>query len=69
MNLRCSCGDPHEGDSRWPLIEAFVAEHGETVQVTTPGGSWWVPRAFIALHGIKAEDLGALADRYGWKPA
>jgi hypothetical protein len=67
--LICGCGDAHEGDPRWRLIEAFVTEHGETVAVSTPSGSWMVPRAFIALHGIKAEDVGALAEKYGWKPA
>ena len=65
----CCCGDSHTDDPRWPTIERFVADQGEFVQVTTPSGSWWIPRAFIALHGLKAEEIPALVDKYGWRPA
>jgi hypothetical protein len=40
---------------------------GPTVSVTIPGvGSCRVPRYWIALHGLKAQELPALAARYGW---
>jgi hypothetical protein len=26
-----------------------------------------VPRVWIAAHGLKADELPALAERYGWK--
>jgi hypothetical protein len=32
------------------------------------GGSWRVPRLFIACHGLKATDLPQLAAVYGWEP-
>lgn len=67
--IACPCGEAHEGDPRWTVIKKIVLEHGETVVVTTPSGSWNVPRAFIALHGLKGEDVGSLADKYGWKVA
>ena len=50
----CFCGRPlHYSD---PAIEAYVeraiAELGPMVTVSTPAGTWSVPRHYIALHGI-----------------
>ena len=67
--MSCCCGDAHEGDPRWDFIQPLIDANGETIEVSTPGGSWKVPRAFIAFHGLKAEDLGSLADKYGWQRA
>ncbi len=68
MNLlTCCCGDEHKDDKRWPLVQDFVDKHGETVIVTVPNGnSWRVPRAWIAFHGIREQEVPALADKYGW---
>ena len=68
---RCGCGEPlHYHD---PTIEAYVrdliAQLGPTVRVRVLDGSGvvvHVPRHYIALHGLTAEDLPALAARYGW---
>jgi hypothetical protein len=48
-------------------VERQVADLGETVIITTPAGSWAVPRHFIALHSLKAADLPALAAQYEWE--
>jgi len=48
-------------------VEACVARLGPDVKVTTPDGSWMVPRHFIALHGIKSVELPALAGLYGFR--
>jgi hypothetical protein len=40
-----------------------------TVAVETPQGRWRVPRIFIAAHGLKADELPALAERYGFERA
>jgi hypothetical protein len=55
----CACGLPlHYAD---PIAEAWVrrliAQEGEFITVTTPEGTWKVPRHFIALHGLRAADL------------
>ena len=66
--MKCCCGDEHKYDPRWIIIKQLIAEHGETVIVKVVGqGSWNVPRAFIALHGFKGFDVGALADKYNWE--
>jgi len=64
----CACGQPlHYTDPRiQAMVQAFVDACGELVMVTTPAGSWWVPRHFIALHGLNAEDVPAIAARYGF---
>jgi hypothetical protein len=62
----CPCGDPHTGDPRLVLVDQFVERSGPTVEITTHAGCWRVPRIWVALHGLKAWELPALADRYGW---
>lgn len=65
----CACGQSlHYSD---PVMRQMVAELvdalGPDVTVEVPGvGSFRVPRHYIALHGVKAVDLPALAARYGW---
>ena len=67
----CACGAPLHYADPWVrrAVEQLVAVHGPTVQVTVPGGAWHVPRHWIALHGLRAAELPALARRYGWAPA
>jgi len=58
----CACGRPLHYSI--PRLRAFIedqnARTGETVIVTTPEGSWEVQRHYIALHGLKADDLPTL---------
>jgi hypothetical protein len=51
------------------LVEQQVADLGECVSVTltATGQAFMVPRHFIALHGLKAPDLPALAELYGFE--
>ena len=67
MSIACPCGEDHTADKRWPLILDFVSEHGETVIITVKAGSWRVPRAWVGMHGIKADEVAGLADKYGWE--
>ena len=66
---RCPCGQVH----RFPDLVAqhylrrCIDELGDTVLVTTPAGSWLVPRVYIAAHGLAARDLPLLAAVYGWR--
>lgn len=60
---QCACGRPlHYSD---PMVRRFVErqieEHGERVKVSCGGRAWLVPRHFIALHGLKAKELGTPA--------
>ncbi len=63
MTSICACGRPlHYSDSRiQQMVERLIAEAGEeTVRVTIEGRTWLVPRHYIALHGLKAQELPSL---------
>lgn len=56
----CACGLPvlHYSDPKIEeMVISLVEMLGPDIQVTTPAGSWWVPRHYIALHGLKAQEL------------
>lgn len=55
----CPCGKPlHYSDIEIQLVvEKMIDELGEYTDVTTPDGTWRVSRHYIALHGIKANEL------------
>lgn len=48
-------------------MRGLVLRYGLYVRVRTPVGTWRVPRHFIALHGLKAEELPALAKTFEWE--
>jgi hypothetical protein len=66
--MNCPCGEAlhYTSLAHQFAVERLVAVHGPDVTITTPEGSWRVPRHYIALHGVKAVDLPALAVQYGW---
>lgn len=55
----CHCGQPlHYSDPTIQAqVQALVDQLGEYAVVTSPEGSWKVQRHYIALHGLKAEEL------------
>lgn len=68
---RCGCGRPlHYTD---PQVERMmrrqVARKGPNILVEVEGDNYgiWVPRHYIALHGLKAQELVFLASQYGWR--
>jgi hypothetical protein len=65
----CPCGKDHSDHQFWPVLCEMVQSLGETIVIATPTGAWKVPRIYIAMHGIKAPELGALADKFGWEKA
>lgn len=66
----CPCGEVHELTAAVrPAYEAVTAGLADTITVTTPAGSWRVPRIYIAVHGLKAAELPGLAGRYGFERA
>lgn len=64
MEKMCHCGQPLHYSS--PAVQAAVeklieaAGGDEYVTVTVEGRSWRIQRHYIALHGIKAEELPRL---------
>lgn len=63
----CPCGEIHElSAATRAAYEAATAGLPAEVPVKTHGGTWLVPRIFIAVHGLKAAELPALARRYGF---
>jgi hypothetical protein len=68
---RCSCGQPlHYANAEIAQhIEDLIERLGPTVLVRllSGGGSYKVPRHYIALHGLKAWELEELARRYRWE--
>ena len=52
-------------------MRQLVERLGEHVTVAVAGTerAYRVPRHYIALHGLVAADLDALAAQFGWPPA
>lgn len=69
--IGCPCGEIHiypDGSTATNLAQLLNAL-GPVLHVTTPWGSWLVPRIYVAAHGLTAAELPALAARYGWPAA
>ncbi len=67
--MNCPCGRPlhYATPEAAEYMDRMVAELGDRIAVSVPVGTFLVPRHFIALHGLKAEDLPALAEIYGFE--
>jgi hypothetical protein len=66
--LKCPCGDIHElSAAARSVYENVTRGLPADVPVKVPGGCWRVPRIFIAVHGLKAAELPALAEKYGFE--
>jgi hypothetical protein len=48
-------------------MERLVEELGPNISIQVGNETYMVPRHFIALHGLKAWELSALAAKYGWE--
>lgn len=66
----CPCGEVHElSASVRAAYESVTAGLPPLMRVFVPDvGCWLVPRIYIAVHGLKAGELAALAERYGFAP-
>jgi hypothetical protein len=62
----CPCGERHVVS--WKTAN-IIRNHGRNVIVTTSSGSWWVPRIWIAVHGVAAIELPTLARDHHWAAA
>lgn len=67
--MSCPCGLPlhYTVPVIQETVEKMIAERGDTVLVTTPGGTWRVPRHYIALHGVKVDELSVIARKLGFE--
>lgn len=64
--VRCPCGEDHTGSLFWPVVRHLIEDYGETIRVTLAGQTYFVPRTWIAFHGLQASQLADLATQYGW---
>lgn len=61
--VTCPCGQPlhYQDDEKRRLVQALVDDLGEDVPVQVEGkGTFLMSRHYIALHGLKAEDVDLL---------
>jgi hypothetical protein len=72
--FECPCGSVHEFPAARltahgiaPAVLADLLARRPHPKVMPPDGTWIVPRIWVAAHGLKADELPALAERYGWK--
>ena len=65
---KCACGLPlhYHNPEVQCMITKLVETLGPDVPVIWQGRTWRVPRHFIALHGLKAQELPELAKHYGF---
>ena len=58
----CACGKPlHYQDKKvQQIIETMVTKLGKEVKVTVENKTYLVQRHYIALHGLKANELPEL---------
>lgn len=66
MEVTCCCGQVHELPG---MIADFIRDLGADIAVMTEAGSWRVPRAYIAVHGLAGANVSALASVFGWPEA
>lgn len=68
MSEQCPCGEPlhYRTPGMQTVVEDLIRAVGPTVPVTVGNRTWEVPRHYIALHGLRADNLAALADHYGF---
>ena len=59
MPEMCHCGKPlhYTNLQSEAYVRRMIARCGETVVVNAGGRKWKVPRHYIALHGLRAEDV------------
>lgn len=67
--VMCACGEPlhYSSDREREIMMELVREHGEYITVSSVGGSWRIPRHYIALHGLTAYQIPGLAKQYGFE--
>jgi hypothetical protein len=65
----CPCGRPlhYRAPGVQAYVESLIHDLGSDIEVATPDGTFLVPRHYIALHGISARTLRAVAAQYSWK--
>lgn len=68
--MECPCGEIHElsAETRVAYENITAGLPPEVLIVAPPfGRAWFVPRIYLAAHGVKSDELPALAERYGFR--
>jgi hypothetical protein len=65
----CACGKPlhYTNPDTQATVEGFIARLGETILVRVRDRAWNVPRHYLALHGLAAQQLPTLALELGFE--
>lgn len=65
----CACGKPlhYQDRDKRVIVEEMISRLGKETRVSVGNRTWLVPRHFIALHGLIAEELPELAKKHGFK--
>jgi hypothetical protein len=58
----CHCGRPlhYRRVEDWEAVQRLVDTLGPTIRVTVDGRTWLVPRHYIALHGLRGDQVERL---------
>ena len=66
---KCGCGEPLHYRSKHiqEVVQRFVDELGEYVEVRVGGRGWLISRHFMACHGLKAAKIEEVAAKYGFR--
>ncbi len=68
---QCPCGRllHYSNPQNEYMIRQMVRELGPEIRVTLLDGSrsWMIPRHFLALHGLKGQELVEVTRKYGFK--
>ncbi len=68
--LACPCGAAHPVTPEIRVAQENIARGlPATVAVVAGGRAWEVSRVYIAAHGLKTDELPALAGQYGFAEA
>lgn len=70
MKKLCPCGKPlhYNNPDYQQNVEKLIQQLGVDIKVDIiPGEIYLIPRHYIALHGLKANEIKQIAKKYGFQ--
>jgi len=66
---KCLCGERlhYSNSKQQERVQVLIDKLGDCVEIRFGNESYFVPRHYVALHGIKMVELPILAKRYNLK--
>lgn len=72
--VQCDCGEQHypmiwsdEEQCMKSMPDEFILGTIDVVITGRDGGTWRVPKIYIAVHGVVGSDVPNHAKQYGWE--